>query len=453
MLKEGEVTVEKPDLSRRNFIKTLGKLSLGAGICPSIIIPRRARASQKTLRILQWHHFIPEFDRWFNEVYVKEWGEKNNTRVIVDNVGMTSLRSRAAAEISAQRGHDIFFFLSPPALFEDHVIDHREIHEECEKKYGKPLDIATKSTLNLKTGKYYGFSDSYVPDPINYRQDLWDDVGIYPDTWDDIRIGGKKIKDKHSIPIGLGLAPELDTNTVLRSIMACFGSSVQSPDGRLIIKSKETIEAMKFVKALYRETMTDEVFTWDPSSNNRLMLAGRGSLTANAISITRVGENQNIPLADRIWLAKAAKGPVRRVALNHLIDAYVIWKFAENIEGAKQFLVDYVAQSREVFIKSQFYNFPCYPKTVPDLNQLLSHDSRATPPDKYQVFNDVSEWTVNVGYPGYANPAIDEIFNKWTLTNMFIKAASGKATIEDALDVGHREMALIHEVWRERGKI
>ena len=197
-----------------------------------------------------------------------------------------------------------------------------------------------------------------------------------------IRIGGGKIKEKHGIPIGIGLAPELDTNMVLRSIMASFGASVQDVEGRLVLKSSQTLEAMKFVKALYRETMTDEVFTWDASSNNRMMLAGRGSLTANAISITRAGETQRIPLADRILLAKAAQGPVKRVGVNHLIDAYVIWKFAENIEGAKQFLVDYVAQSREVFKKSQFYNFPCYPNTVSNINEIISHDDQATPADK-----------------------------------------------------------------------
>ena len=440
-------------ISRRSFLKTMGTVSLGAGIGPAIIIPGRARANQKTLKILQWHHFIPEFDQWFNEVYVKEWGEKNNTRVIVDNVGMTSLHSRAAAEISAQRGHDIFFFLSPPAAYEEHVIDHREIHEECERLYGTPLDIAKKSNYNTKTKKYYGFSDSYVPDPINYRKDLWDDVGMYPDTWENIRIGGRKIKEKHGIPIGLGLAPELDTNMVLRSIMASFGASVQDAEGRLVLKSGQTLESIKFVKALYQETMTDEVFTWDASSNNRMMLAGRGSLTANAISITRAGETQKIPLADRIMLAKAAEGPVRRIGVNHLIDAYVIWKFAENIEGAKKFLVDYVAQSRAVFKKSQFYNFPCYPKTVADIDQIISHDPQATPADKYQVFKDVSEWTANVGYPGYANSAIDEVFSKWILPKMFAQAVSGKATVEEALNQGYQEVKQIYDTWRARGMV
>ena len=78
--------------------------------------------------------------------------------------------------------------------------------------------------------------------------------------------------------------------------------------------------------------MTDEVFTWDASSNNRLMLAGKGSLTLNAISITRTGETQKIPVSHDIWLAKAAQGPVRRLGFAHLMSVYAIWKFAENIE-------------------------------------------------------------------------------------------------------------------------
>ncbi len=90
---------------------------------------------------------------------------------------------------------------------------------------------------------------------------------------------------------------------------------------------------------------------------------------------------------------------------------------------------------------------------IPDLPKLISHDSQATPPDKYHVFKDVSEWTVNVGYPGYANPAIDEIFGKWTLPRMFAQAASGKVTPGDALDQAYKEVQLIYQTWSSKGKI
>ena len=103
------------------------------------------------------------------------------------------------------------------------------------------------------------------------------------------------------------------------------------------------------------------------------MLAGKVSLVLNAISVTRTAENDKMPIADNIWLAKAAKGPVRRMGLEHVMDVYVIWKFAENIDGAKKFLVDYIGNFRQGFVSSEYYNFPCFPKQVPDLKKLIAY--------------------------------------------------------------------------------
>ncbi|MFQ5898785.1 MAG: ABC transporter substrate-binding protein [Candidatus Methylomirabilia bacterium] len=439
-------------VSRREFIKATGAGAVAAGIGANIIIPGRAHAA-KTLKILQWNHFVPGYDKWFNNTYIKEWGAKNNTEVIVDNIGLAGLNSRAAAEVSAQKGHDLFMFLWPPPVFEDQVIDHREVYDECQRKYGKAIELAIRSTYNPKTRKFYGFSDSYVPDPVNYRKDLWDDVGMFPNTWDDVRAGGRKIKQKHGKPVGIGLSAEIDTGMAMRAIMYAFGASVQDAAGNLVLNSKQTLEAVKFVRALFQETMTPEVLAWDASSNNRFMLAGKGSLALNAISITRTGENKKIAVVDNIWLAKAPQGPVRRIGLEHVMDVYVIWKFAANIEGAKQFLVDYIGNFRRGFMASEFYNFPCFPQTVPDLKKLVANDPKAKPPDKYKVLEDVLEWATNVGYPGYANAAIDEVFSTWVLNTMFAKAATGAETPENAISRADAACKRIWAKWKGKGMI
>ena len=126
--------------------------------------------------------------------------------------------------------------------------------------------------------------------------------------------------------------------------------------------------------------MTDEVFTWDASSNNRMMLAGQGSLALNAISITRTGENEKIAVADNLWLAKAAKsGAAHGARTRH--GCLRRLKFAENIDGAKQFLVDYIGNFNQAFLASEYYNFPCFTQTVPDLKSLIAHDAKARPAD------------------------------------------------------------------------
>jgi multiple sugar transport system substrate-binding protein len=436
--------------TRREVIK-----AAGTATAAGLLLPRTGRAARKTLRILQWNHFVPGYDKWFNNQYVKEWGQKNDTEVIVDNVGVRAINTTAAAEVSAKKGHDLFLFLWPKPVYEDEVIDHREIYEECSQKYGKPIDLAIKSTYNPKTKKYFGFSDSYVPDPINWRKSLFDEVGMKPDSWDDIRVAGKKIKEKRGVPVGIGLAPETDTSMAMRAILYSFGASEQDEQGRLVLGSKNTVEAVKFVKALYQETMSPEVFSWDESSNNRAMLAGRASVVLNAISITREAENKDLmvdgkPIGDDIWLAKAAKGPVRRMGLEHVMNVYVIWKFAENIDGAKKFLVDYVGNFHKAFEGSEFYNFPCFPKQVPDLKQMLQKDSKGKPPDKYAVLADSLEWATNVGYPGYSNAAIDDIYSQFILNNMFAKAAQGVMSPEDAVKEAEAKARDIFVKWKER---
>ena len=64
--------------SRRDFIK----LAAGAAAFgPFFLFPGRALASQKTLKIAKWAHFLPEYDQWFADVLAQDWGKQNDTRV------------------------------------------------------------------------------------------------------------------------------------------------------------------------------------------------------------------------------------------------------------------------------------------------------------------------------------------------------------------------------------
>jgi multiple sugar transport system substrate-binding protein len=434
-------------MTRREFIKVVGTGALAAGVAGAI--PSPARAQEKTLRIIQWSHFVPGYDKWFDGKFTREWGEKNGTKVTVDHISIGEINARAAAEASAGSGHDLFMFLSPPAAYIDKVIDHAEIYQEVEKRHGKAIDLAVKSTYSTKAKKYYAFSDSYVPDPGDYRQDLFAQVGYPngPDTWDDLRKGAKAIREKFGNPCGIGLSQELDTNMAMRALLWSFGGAEQTPDGKPAIDSKATREALKFMRALYKEAQTPEVFTWDPSANNRAILAGKVSFVLNAISVTRTAEKENPEMSAKIQIVPALKGPVRRLAAEHVMDCYVIWKFAKNIDGAKKFLADYIDAFREAFLASEFYNFPCFPQTVPDIQTLIANDPKGVPPDKYKVLGNVLEWATNVGYPGYATPAIDEIFNTFVIPTMFAKVARDELSVDDAVKAADKEIKRIIGKW------
>jgi multiple sugar transport system substrate-binding protein len=125
----------------------------------------------------------------------------------------------------------------------------------------------------------------------------------------------------------------------------------------------------------------------------------------------------------------------------------VIWNFAENKEGAKQFLVDLVDTFNTAFKASEFYNFPCFPSTVPDLGAQITNDPKAVPADKYKVLGNVLEWATNVGFPGYASAAIDEAFNTFVLPTMFAKVAREEMTPEEGVKVAEAELKRIFAKW------
>ena len=97
-------------LSRRSLIKVAcaSPFLTGpflTGLVPAII-PSKARAESKTLRIMRWKNFVPGFETWFNETFVREWGVENDTEVIVDNVGLSDINRLAAAQAETGDGQD-----------------------------------------------------------------------------------------------------------------------------------------------------------------------------------------------------------------------------------------------------------------------------------------------------------------------------------------------------------
>jgi multiple sugar transport system substrate-binding protein len=412
----------------------------------------RHRELAGTLRIIQWSHFVPAYDKWFDDIYVKRWGQANDTQVIVDHINQADIPARAAAEVAAQSGHDLFFFLSPPAAYEDQVIDHANIVQEVTKKRGRMKQVALKATYNPKTKKYFAFSDNYVPDPLNYRTDLWGQIGIRPNTWDDVLRGAPRLRQMGN-PIGLGMSNEIDSNMALMAMMMCFGSFIQNREHRVILNTRATREVLSFARSLYRNGMSNEIFAWTAASNNQAMLAGRLSLALNAISITRSAELTNEDLARRIALAPIPAGPRGRLGLEHVMHTYMVWNFAQNKRMAVKFLADLEIKYIGAFENSRFYNFPSFPRSVTNVTRRLARDS-STPRGKYSVLNTISQrYTKNVGYPGFSNAAIGELFDTFLIPQMFAEVAQGRRTPDEAARDYQRRIGSIFAKWRRRGKL
>src|SRR3546814_16937969 len=94
-----------------------------------------------------------------------------------------------------------------------------------------------------------------------------------------------------------------------RTLLFAFGGSVQNEQGVVVLDSKHTLDAIKFMTELYQKTMTQQVMDWDASSNNRAMLSGTISLCLNAFSLTLDGAHKTLPVTPKIKLTQSLTGP------------------------------------------------------------------------------------------------------------------------------------------------
>ena len=165
-------------------------------------------------------------------------------------------------------------------------------------------------------------------------------AGPYPVVLGRRAAGGTAAEGVGRSPIGIAISPDDDSSFSLFGLMAAFGSQLQDEEGRLTLDSPATVEAVKMASAIYRAGMSEEVFLWDSSSNNRAMATGQSSMVLNAISVIRGTEEQNKEIAADVALAPSLAGPAARLGVNSVVNVFVIWRFARNQEMAKQFLVD-----------------------------------------------------------------------------------------------------------------
>ena len=413
------------------------------------------------LRIMQWAHFVPAYDQWLDNTYVKRWGEANDVEVKVDHINNALLYSTGASQVAAQSGHDLFWFISPPSTFQKQVVPVTDLVQEVSRKLGPMSRVARKSTYNPKTKQFYGFPDDYAPDPVQYRRSYLQEAGVSLNSWESLRQGAPKLK-AIGHPVGLGMSNEIDSNMLLTSLLYCYGGFIQNEENRIVIGQgaprRGAIEALTVMRDIYRRGMSDEVFAWTAASNNQAFLAGRLSVALNAISIARSAElSGNTALSNDTWLASIPRGPHMRMGNEHVMGVFVIWKFAKNKEAAKKYLIDQQLGYREHFVRSGYYNFPAWTGAIKggfkEIRKMCAQDTHR-PRGKYTILTTIAEkYTTNPGHPGNTTPVIDEIFNTFLIPQMFAEVAQGKSSPAEAVSAFARKAQGIYRKWRNQGLV
>ena len=85
------------------------------------------------------------------------------------------------------------------------------------------------------------------------------------------------------------------------------------------------------------------------------------------------------------------------------------------------------------------------------MNKLAAADKHK-PLGKYTILTTIAQkYTTNVGYPGYANAAIGDIFNQFLIPQMFAQVAQGKTTPQAAARSMQTQFRALFAKWRAQG--
>lgn len=445
-------------MTRREFLKLAGAGMVGLGLsacgAKASSIKAGPASGARDLKILQQVHFVPAYDEWFDKDFVPRWAQANNATVTVDHMPFADLFPRTVSEVVSQGGHDLIGLATPPAALEADVADLSDLAQELEAKAGAITPFVKNCIYNPKTKKYFAISDHWVILVTHWRKDLWEKAaaGSAPNTWEDLLKTGIKLKSAGA-PLGLGLSSELDSTIYLNALLMCYGGSIQDESGRVTINSPQTVQAIKMATDLFNKVCPSEVLGWSASSNNQFMLAGKCSLVLNAVSVLRTAEKNNPEMAANLYLSKIPAGPARQLAPANLVNSYIVPNFSPQIDLAKQFLHDLILDYKTAFQKSELYNMPSFPGLVPDLAQAMQNDPKSTPPGKYAFLAEATQWCTNLGYPGTANAAINDVTDAYIIPRMFALAALGDMKAEDAAAWAEREIKVIFSRWQLKGLI
>lgn len=409
-------------LTRRQF---LGTSAAGALAAPHVWA-KPAWAQQKQLSILTWSHFVPAYDKWFDQ-WGQEWAAKNGIKLTIDHIPHLNLPAKIAAEVATQTGHDIVqMAASGTEKWAPALLDVNDLADKLGKKYGGWSSLA--ENYSMVKGKYFSIPDYFIDFPGLYRKDLWTEIGMPngPDTWDELRVGGAKLKAK-GFPIGIGLAHHNDSRNSWRAIMWCHGGSEVAKDGKTVTwNSKEVREGLKYFRALYKEAMTPEVLSWDDASNNRLLASGRGSWIHNPISAYRTIEGQNKELADKIFISLSPKGPAGRLSFANCL-AYGVTKFSKNQDIAKTFLESLTDSFKDAFRASTGYNNPFLKGYAKGPLPIISEDP------KLKLLEKSPEYHFTQGYPGPVTAASDEVYQQFVMIDACAQFCTDKMDLEQTM--------------------
>jgi len=251
-----------------------------------VAAPPLAIEKGASLRMLRPVRFVQADEDVFRANAAKFAGQ-TGVEVKVDFVGWEDINQQTAVTSNSGAGPDIIIgFSDAPHIYVDKLVELTDIADYLGKRYGGWLFLAEKYGKRYKSNSWIGLPFGASGGPLVYRKSMVHAAGFsrVPDDHAGFLDLCQKLQ-KAGKPAGFALGNAVgDGNGFASWLLWSHGAALLDEEGNIAINSKETVAALKYLKALY-PTFIAGTPSWNDVSNNRAYSAQEISLTSNGVSL------------------------------------------------------------------------------------------------------------------------------------------------------------------------
>lgn len=426
-----------PDVKRRDTLKVLGTVALGAAGGALVRAPLAAAELKyppekgAELRVLRWKRFVQgDEDQWIANT--RRFTALTGVNVRVDSENFEDIRPKAAVAANVGSGPDIVLgWFDDPHQYADKLADLTELADYLGAKYGGWYDIVRRYCM--RDSRWIALGLGFLGGCVVYRRSMIEAAGFKEVPAD---LPGflkllQALKSKGT-PCGFALGNAVgDANAWCHWVIWAHGGKMVDERNRVTINSKETQAGLAYAKEMY-QTFVPGTLSWLDPNNNKAFLSGEISLTLNGISIYYAAKTSQDPavkaLARDIYHAPMPVGPVgRHTELNTFTPAFV-FKHSKYPNAAREYLRFMLEKEQYEAWQEASLGYVQQSLKAYRSNPVWKEDPKHTP------FRDVPERTLDNGYAGMLGTASAGVMADYIMVNMVAEAASGATSPQAAAE-------------------
>jgi len=430
-------------IDRRQFVK--GGAAGVAGILASRRAPACAQATR--LHLLYRVDFIPQGEAELKRQLV-EYGKQMKMEVVLETINENDLQTRITATIQSGSGPDVVQMLHNwPHLYASALVDMSDLAEWKERDQGK---FYSQSEAAARDGsRWLALPHCITPALVNYRKSWFAEVGAAepPKTLAEYRRIGAALKKKGR-PFGQTLGHTVnDAPTWSYPLTWSFGGAETDTTGKKVtLNSRNTVEAVKWMTAFWKEACDEGGLAWDDTTNNRAFHSGEIAATLNGGSIyilakrrPDIKDEKGQPIWPDIGHFRYPDGPNGPTPTYHVTYSTAIMKQSKQQQAAKE-LVTWL-HSKEQY--ARWFELEGGYATGANLywegSPMWSQVDEAMRP-----FKTAARGSRALGYAGPPSAKATLVYSKYIITDMYAKAVQGM-TPEDAVRWAEGELKRVYE--------